>query len=630
MLRRFDPEEGNESDPQPMVSHAERIRKDAQSRRKRKEAAPVLETEDFPEVPPHAMFLLERYQQGLVRLTFAHWQLLIGSNSSKHLRCRLVLKFMFCVPLSHQNSSRQLLQRETAEGFLNRRLWRIGWTILLNSLMKARAAEALVPVAQEHYRRKFIGRVGCLIFSSVREYATNRRRKRSMKARGDIGYSDHLRWIGWDSLKSHRARRSDVRQQLRLGADHSHRRSLRTKWSKYLNQIVNRSYEQRLYNQAIQHRDKVMSSSVFERLKLFALHRLEIRQSLSLAQEFKRKSGYKLGIESLIQNGSILEYRMRQMRAVYRSQLLKKAVLGLKLNKFMAEQRIPPSLNLLGPLRHASAIKIQSIVRGYNARRRARRYRVNRVTASLVLQKAARRLLARKAKRALYRHMRTRDLHRAEYEISQMWREDTLVRYMKYREAAALKIQTAYRGYEAREIRRSLKIRAVKDVAIKAHQDIRRQLEVRRRRIAEEPKRFRIRNEAGIIIQKCWRGVMSRKTTNILRREFKISACVSTLQRLLRIRLAKRRLEGLRRAHVNNERIHAATRFKASILRVFGIMTKRKQVKALQLLEAFGLHPNSFDYDIRSLIRETITEGYSAFRAAAKFFWFIALMTRYK
>ena len=171
---------------------------------------------------------------------------------------------------------------------------------------------------------------------------------------------------------------------------------------------------------------------------------------------------------------------------------------------------------------------------------------------------------------------------------------------------------------------------AAKDRAIAAYDGVKQHLEVRRRYIAEEPRRTRVRREAATMIQRRWRGVLGKRIASSRRRELKIGACIGTLQRACRVRLAKRRLEGLRRAHANDDRSRAAARFKGSLLRVLGFPTKRRQSRVLQVLDALGLHPNSFDYDLRNLIRDTSVEGFKALHTTAKYLRYLALCARFR
>ena len=582
------------------------------------------------DLPPSAVRLLEKYRRGLMTLTFAYWKLLIGSLASRHVRRKLVRQFMLCVPLSHENSSMQLRQRDKAERLLSSKLWRLGWEGFANSLRESRAIDKQIPMALAHFRSSFMGRVGRTVFSAVLRYSDVRRLKKSLRSLGERNYNARLSYNGLRVLQNNLYRERDAKRGQLVGRNHHFRRLLCTGWMSctYFTKLC--AHQRRLVTVAQLHdgwRSLLLS---FEVLKWHALKFALQRKSASDADAFLRISRYRYALQCFARNVDYLEYRLQRMRGVYRRKLQHKAIIGLQLNHYMVKQCAAPVVDLIGPLRYASATKIQSIIRGFNARRWIRRYRVNRIIAALAIQKAVRRMLAKSKRIAVQRHRRIEDRRRIAAELDRMWSEDLRVRYFLYHEAAVLRIQNVFRGYLAREIMRSRRVCVAKEKAIASYDDIKQHLEVRQRYIVEEPRRVRIRREAAVLIQKHWRGVLGKQIAVSRRRELKIGACIGTLQRACRVRLARRHLEGLRRAHANGDRIRAAARFKGSLLRMLGFPTKRRQAKALRVLDALGLHPNSFDYDLQNLIRDTSVEGFKALHATARYLRYLVLCARYR
>jgi hypothetical protein len=323
--------------------------------------------------------------------------------------------------------------------------------------------------------------------------------------------------------------------------------------------------------------------------------------------------------------------RMEWMRGHYKIRLVRSAMIGLRL-EVMTKHRRPntPTVDMVGPLRFASAIQIQRVVRGFVGRRWVRRFRVNRVVAALTIQKAVRVYLAKKAKYAKSRHRLLADYNREQQEEKMMWEEELATRYIMYHILAAIKIQKSFRRYLSRQLFENLRIEASRLKSKKEYSKIRRQLEDRRRYLAEEPARYRIRTEAAVMIQKHFRGMTGRGKARDQRHKLKISACLGTLQRVYRMKLAKRKLDAFKRVSVNDRRVNGVSRHRGFLLRCLGYTNKKSQLRALDNLNYFGLHPSSFQYNISILVKETIQEGYTTLALTHKYLHHYTNVARYR
>lgn len=566
------------------------------------------------DLPPKAHYLFRKYRSRLVLDTFYSWKKSVGLCGTKHNNRRLALAFLSVAPLSHHNSLRQLSLFEKALFFCNRRLHLLGWRILYACLRELRRIDALIPMAAARYTSNFLRRVVLKVFLALLQHSTNRAFKRRLKEKGAL----------------HRLRRLLSRAVHTLVASYCdvlHRRRLFNKACEHLDDSSSRRalHLVRFIGTARKHYDSLcgVGSDYHDwRRRRRATEALALFVSVCASyKQIQAKAGSALRVKRAAQFlrnfmtlGAALRERMDRSREWHRRRVARVAMLGFKLNaRKPADFGLEPTLAVVvdtsGPVRHVSATRVQALARGFLARQRVRVFRVQRIMATLLMQRAVRVYIAKRRRYGLARHREFRSYEREGEEERRMWAEDCATRFHMYQEAAVLRIQRFYRSVSAKDTLFRLLLDAVRVKSTGFYESARKTREDRRRYLAEEPRRYRIRVEAATMIQKHVRGMFGKARMRQRQHDIKVAAGLCSLQRLYRMKLAKRRLDAAKRALANDNRRSRVKWFRGALMRVFGVRNRRAQRILLDSLDALGLHPDSFEYRLDKLLRETATDG---------------------
>jgi hypothetical protein len=568
------------------------------------------------ELAPNASFLLKKYQARLLRLTYSHWKQSIGANGSKYNKRMLTQKFLCSIPLSYLNSSHHLGLYTRAKTYSDTQLLKQGWVFIYTVIIEARRIEALYPIADNQFKIHFMKRVWHAIFHGIVKYASTRKSKRLCKLQGDKFYKCRLISNGYDIMIFNYQQRMRCKERFQSGKRQKEAKVLTNAMDELSAHIQDNIYHRSLLGIGKLHHEWWLEQRFMDTFTYYTLASIHDKQSISTATSHHTSRCLHNAIDDFKTMISELHKKMNKMRTIYRMSLQRKAIIGLQLNAF---QSIKIQTDTLAPIRYASACKIQARIRGILDRIWTRNYRVNSLTSALMIQKAIRVYIAKRRRHVMMRYRQMRMYKIEQEEEKRMWEEECLSRYYMYVEVAVLKCQRIFRGYCARDVFRMMRVEASTDKSIKFYQDIEAHLDQRRRYLAEEPMRVRLRREACIIIQRCVRGLFGRIKAKKEKRNQKISACLGTLQRHYKITLARRQLNALKRAKVNDNRILSAARYRGYVLRSLGFKKKADQTRVLRVLDRVGLHPTSFQHDIRHLIQDTLMEGVTAYNITKQY-----------
>jgi hypothetical protein len=556
------------------------------------------------------------WEINMFRAIFRAWRKTISETSRRRqLLCKI---FMISLPLSKWNSARQVRLVNIADNFRNRRLLLVAWITIARDRLDNRRVEQLVPIAMEHFNNSFFVRVVGNCFQGFVTYQKNKIRKRDNFAKADrhlLRYGQHWafcqkkRYVSRRLLARERLKNSEIHRSVALK-----KKTLKNRFPVF---VLFTQYYKALAKKANLHRLKYLHDQGYVRFKQGILDQRRYRElqikSMQLYQKTLMKKTFR-GWD-LFRNFSktldVLYYKR------YLEKLQRKVLLGFKLNAAMNKEAIRSvTLALMhragSEAAFSNAIEVlrrfQAICRGNRLKKKFHEAKIQKLYSIQVLQNFFRTLLARKEYFSRYKKSLIAQKVQEDFELDLMRDAEIEMRYFLYQEKAIIDIQRAFRGWLGRKrfaeratehFRDKSKLYYEENEHFRIHHEA-----FKRAALARE----QLRHRAATDIQRVVRGRLGRKRFKEVEQLAKIAKFAVHLQRAYRKRLAKLKLDALRRDQLSELRYKAARRQRGMLLRLIGLFKRKQQFRFGPFMEGLGIDPITYNYRLTELVTETIND----------------------
>ena len=556
------------------------------------------------------------WEINLFRAIFRGWRKIISETSTRRqLLCKI---FIMSVSLDNWNSVRQARLVKVAENFRNNRLKLLAWVTIARDRLDNRRIEQLVPVAIEHFNRSFFDRVCGNCFGGLVTYRRNKIRKRENLVKA----KNHVVFYGqWFCLGQHArfvARRRAERKLLQYASQHRILHVKQVTLKKRLPIFVLCTvFFKSLAKIADQHRIKYLHDQGYWRFKQGILDHRRYRELQIKSVEQYQKSLMKKTFKGwdIFRNFSktldVLYYNR------YLAKLKKKVIYGLRLNAAINKETVRSvTLTLMNRAGsderfHAALgiiLRFQAICRATRIRRKFQETKIQKLYAIQVLQNFFRTVLARKEYFSRYKKSLIAQRVQEDLELDLMRDAELEMRYFMYQESAIVDIQRTFRGWLGRKKFAERATEYFREKSKQYYEDNEHHRvhheAFKRATLARE----QLRHRAATDIQRIVRGRLGRKRFKEVEQLAKIAKFAVHLQRAYRKRLAKLKLDALRRDQLSEIRYKAARRQRGMLLRLTGLVKRRQQFRFAPVMEGLGVDPITYNYRLTELVTETIND----------------------
>ena len=257
--------------------------------------------------------------------------------------------------------------------------------------------------------------------------------------------------------------------------------------------------------------------------------------------------------------------------------------------------------------------QIQARVRGDKAREYAEDHRTDVIWAANKINAFARQRLGKKELRRRKRMFRLKEYKNVlEPECEQMEIEDRMSNHLRFEWDCAVSLQRVWRGKMARVFAYVVKQKAVIDEELRKKKESERAVKRAEKRKLKREELHQKMEAMARRLQCLWRTKVARRAFLSVIVSERRNRAARTIQRNVRGRAA--RLENAARLRLKRTQLEIFRRRyqTASLLRRFGLKTRKWQGRVRKVLDFFGLDPDTFQLSSKDLIRE-VREDLSQF-----------------
>lgn len=553
----------------------------------------------------------------LVRIVLRSWKKCLLNRRD----ARLVHSRQICVqlPLSYWNSLRDERLVKRAQAFERKRLVAIYWNVLAEAHNERRRINLLLPIALDHAAHTFFKRMMGKIFWSWSNY---RLEKEKIKRRREEATQRYLRGLQAKALQNFA-----IYTQRRMYLKDLSRRTCkqRPEYQKRMSMLYWTAFMQRCFHfQKITSRAKVqLRHWTLEQGFITSYHGIARQREwkrMNTKAELKRnlmfqKHAYRAWCIYRLNAKNLDKYYYHLYILKLQKKILGMLSLSIALRKETQRGLLKEVATRAGsedkvPQFVTAIVKLQARVRGILGRTRFAEVRVQKLYSVQVLQNFFRTMLARKEfTRRLKLQLLEETIHE-DFELDRMRDAEIETRFFLYQLNAIITIQRVFRGWKGRLRALEVAIIYYRDKSIEFyemnhHMHLHHELYLRAA-IARE----QLRHRSAIEIQKIVRGRIARKLFVQLKLQARIKSLAIVVQCAYRRRMAKLKLEAMKRNFVNDERLRAARRQRGLVFRVLGLTKRSAQNFVAPILRDLGIDPITYNYRIGELIDETISDFY--------------------
>eukprot|EP01038_Epipyxis_sp_PR26KG_P006206 gene6206-8548_t len=538
-------------------------------------------------------------------------------ESSKHKQL-LVKIFMNCISINSHNSIRQMALKNMAKQFHNQSLILPVWLQFGKDVVERRRLDSLVPIAIKHYEYTFFNRFVGKIYNAFALHRINKIYKRNALVKGIYGYKINYLKRAMEKVTLRIAYCKKERNQIKLYLHIRNDFLKKYMMKKYFPEYMQRTfYFKSQRDKAIEKENKWKVKTGFNDLKLGVI-RMRIWRRMNAIALRKRKEIYQRNTwrawdEFRIYNKNLGDLYFKR----YQTKMTRRAFDGLKKfvtiskdqNQYFLDELYKRSGSKEAFERNFESFLIfQAKCRGYIIFTKFQLVKIEKLSAIQTIQNFMRRIQAKKRYRSEYRKRNIKEIKNEERELDLMRESELETRYFNFHLKAIIDIQRTYRGWKGRIIGALAAVEFHRYKSIEYYKENEHIKAVHDNFLRAQAAREVQRGKSAVQIQKIVRGMLSRMKFVGIKHQAKMNKYAVFVQRDYRRRLAKLKLEALRRDKVSDIRFKAARKHRGFLLRLFGLNTRQFQANFSVILDALGIDPITYHYQIPELIKETLSD----------------------